>query len=227
MYGDEGFDKAVEYYTRIMIDDDVMQLKTLLKKLPMAPAGPVREYLQRHCRTVRDFEYFFEENSHLFYVENGRVALFDDQRRTRGEAVDYFREILERCEGPVHYMTLKTNHLEHASDPIKNFITGFYPGKEFKNFLRSKPDVFAVHKDRTVFLIEIESVAFYEKRLEAFGRSGLRFIDFRGHVGFASPEVQEYINKYYLGDRFQDFLRRHPDVFLLDREGCVSLAPLS
>ena len=93
-----------------------------------------------------------------------------------------------------------------------------------KHFFSHRPDVFVLHKDHTVFLVEEDSVAFYKKKLKALKGEKITFSRFRGKIGQADPHVQAYMNKYFLGDDFQDFLLQHSDVFQLDDNGFVSLA---
>lgn len=81
-----------------------------------------------------------------------------------------------------------------------------------------------VHKDHTVFLIEVEAVEFYRRKLEAGKGKKVRFKSLMGRVSQAEPHIQAYINRNYNDDDFQDFLLRNSDVFRLDDDGFVTLA---
>lgn len=83
--------------------------------------------------------------------------------------------------------------------------------------------MFVLHKDHTVFLIETETVEFYKNRLQLYGQGRMRFMNFRGHIGAASKEIQQFVNRNYPYDDFQLFLTKHPDVFVLDNCGFVHL----
>lgn len=108
---------------------------------------------------------------------------------------------------------------------MQHFITLFYPGREIKHFFQQKPDVFVVHKNRTVFLVEVDTVEFYKKKLKKAGKGKkIYFLRFRDRISQADPYIQAYVNRNFLGDEFQDFLIRHSDVFRLDDNGFVTLA---
>lgn len=215
---------AAHYISSIMTSDDTIPLKVLLSRFDRAPSEASR-FLKRNCQNAGELKVFLEEeHPYFFFVENKKVALYEEELVTvRESSVLYFKDKMKKeCPGPIHYMDFKNQHFDEAPNDVSDFIRRFYPGVEFKKFFASRPDVFVVHHDETVFLIEVESVRFFEKYLNRYGP--MPFNQFRGHIGHASPHVQKYMNTYCLGQEFQDFLERNNTMFRVDAKGLVHFA---
>lgn len=106
-----------------------------------------------------------------------------------------------------------------------DFITRFYPGKEFKEFIKKHSDVFALHSDHSVSLVQIASVQYFKKVLKALKNEKLFVSRLRGHIGQAPPHVKDFINWYYPGNDFINFLMQHSTIFVVDQNHMVTLAP--
>ena len=108
---DDDYSSATDFFCSIITPDDVLPVDMLVKRISRAPT-PARRYLERYCRDARELQEFFKDNDYLFYLENKRVALFDEQLvRDSKRAVDFFKEKLKSCGKPVDFMQLKIRFL--------------------------------------------------------------------------------------------------------------------
>lgn len=102
---------ATQFFCKIIGSDDVLPVKTMLNRIQKAPE-PARDYLERKCRDAAELEEFFKDNDHLFFLENKRVALFDEQHETASElSVQFFKTKVQSYGKSVHFYKLKIDNL--------------------------------------------------------------------------------------------------------------------
>lgn len=205
-----------------LLGDDVLRIEKLFSEIRHAPAR-VRRFVERRFKTVEEMEEFLKSNDDDFIVENKRVGVYDEELVSgREKAIEYFKNELLLYNDPPNYFKFR-GHIGQAEEEVIGFINCFYPGNEFRNFLSAYPDVFVVHEDDTVYLIENESVDYFEDCLEDFGEEQF-YMNLRGHVSQAPLHVRNFINGNFPGKKFLRFLQQNSDVFDV-QNGYVYLVP--
>ena len=205
--------RAINYICDIL-QDDFVTVETVMSEISKAPFR-VRRYLERKCSTLEKTEEFLRSHEEDFMVENGKVAVNGaDLESGREKAVDYFENELSLYDGLPDYLDFR-GHIGQAKDDVIDFINGFYPGEEFRQFLLAHPDVFVLFDDNTVALVEDESVDYFEECLEDYG-DGLYFANLRGHIGQAPEYIKKFIKQCYPGNKFLEFLKDNSDAFRVE-----------
>lgn len=210
----------VTFYIVESLGGYVVSLEEMISEIDSAPM-PMKQYLRQRFRNVKQLEEYLRGLNDRFFMENGKVTVYDsDLEQASENAVRYFEEELNFYNEPPYFMNFK-GHIGQAGEDVQDFIRCFYPGVEFKQFLLAHPDVFVVFDDDTVFLIENEAVDYFEECLEN-EREGWFYMNLRGCVGQAPAHVIKFINDYYPEERFLEFLEKNSDVFHIE-DGSVYL----
>ena len=86
---------SANYVYNTLLQDKALRLKPLFKDIFEDYDNPACDYIVRQCKSVKDLQRFLRDFTHLFVIENDKVAKYDEKLESGREAADrYFEENL-------------------------------------------------------------------------------------------------------------------------------------
>lgn len=99
---------AIDCLHQIIDEGRKYKLKYLLREIEDDYDNPCLEYILKHCKNYKDFEDLLKDYSHLFLIENGKIAKFSYELESGQENVDkYCEEKLKVNSEPVHILEFR------------------------------------------------------------------------------------------------------------------------
>ncbi|XP_054710844.1 uncharacterized protein LOC129220450 [Uloborus diversus] len=174
------------------------------------------------------FKSFLLSQTHYFTVQDD-----DTVNLTEEECVSFLEKRLRDLGGGLHHATLLV-HVGQAHKNVRDYVN--HLNESFVSFLKKYPALFYLDENESVFLCEEESESvstascsddietsaaeYFEQFLSRTG-SPPHYMNFRGHIGQASDDVQYYINDSYPNESFKSFLLNQPNFFVVNDDETV------